>query len=105
MKIEFLESYLKDLYEDGKTKSKKHRFQPQVIKKFIQKIDILRNVSKIEELFVLNSLNYEVLTNTDGKQSIRVDGTYRIEFYTRREGEEPDVFIICPIIALSNHYQ
>ncbi|SIS46911.1 proteic killer suppression protein [Kaistella chaponensis] len=105
MKIEFSESYLQDLYTEGKTKNKKHRFQPQVIRKYQQKIDILRVVSRVEDLFVMNSMNYEVLTNTDGRQSVRVDKTYRIEFYTRTEGEEPDVVTICSIEDLSNHYK
>lgn len=105
MKIEFLEDYLKDFYETGKTKNKKFRFQPQVIRKYIDKINILRKVAKTEELYVFKSLNYEVLTNEGGKQSVRVDGTYRLEFYTRKEGEEPDVITICSIDALSNHYQ
>ena len=105
MKIEFLEDYLKDFYETGKTKNKKYRFQPQVIKKYRQKIDILRAVNRIEDLFVINSLNYEGLTNEGGKQSVRVDGAYRLEFYTRKEGEEPDVITICSIDALSNHFK
>lgn len=105
MKIEFSESYLQDLYTEGKTKNKKYRFQPQVIRKYIDKINILRNVDKIEDLFVINSLNYEVLTNADGRQSVRVDKTYRIEFYTRTEGEEPDVITVCSIEDLSNHYK
>ena len=105
MKIEFSESYLQNLYTEGKTKNKKHRFQPQVIRKYQQKIDILRVVSRIEDLFKINSINYEVLTNTDGRQSIRVDKTYRIEFYTRPEGEEPDIVTICSIEDLSKHYK
>ncbi len=105
MKIEFLETHLEELYTDGKAKNKKHRFQPQVVKKYIKKIDILRAVNKIEDLFVMHSLNYEVLTNTEGRQSIRVDGQYRIEFYTKEEGEEPNTIIICSIADLSNHYK
>lgn len=105
MKIKFSESYLQDLYTEGKAKNKKYRFQPQVIRKYQQKIDILRVVSRIEDLFKINSMNYEVLTNTDGRQSVRVDKTYRIEFYTRTEGEEPDIVTICSIEDLSKHYK
>lgn len=105
MKIEFAEDYLQDLYETGKTKSKKHRFQKQVIKKYIDKINILRAVDRVEDLFVYNSMNYEKLTNAGGRQSVRVDGAYRIEFFTRLEGEEPEVITICDIVDLSNHYK
>ncbi len=41
MEINFERDYLKELYENGKTRSKKHRFQPIVIKKYIQTIDKL----------------------------------------------------------------
>lgn len=105
MKIEFLEPYLEELYTDGKTKNKKHRFQPQVVKKYGQKIDTLKAVTRIEDLFRINSLNYEALTGTDGRQSIRVDQQYRIEFYTSQEGEEPNCITICSIADLSNHYK
>ncbi|MBD8019090.1 type II toxin-antitoxin system RelE/ParE family toxin [Kaistella pullorum] len=105
MQIEFMEDYLLELYEQGKTKNKKHRFQPQVIRKYKQKIDILKAVSRVEDLFVMNSMNYEVLTNFNGRQSVRVDGKFRIEFYTSTEGQEPDTITICSIAELSNHYQ
>ncbi len=105
MKIEFLEIHLEELYVDGKAKSKKYRYQPQVVRKYIQKINILKTVSKIEHLFVIHSLNYKVLTNTRGRHSIRVDDRYRIEFYTKEEGEEPNTIIICSIADLSNHYK
>ena len=104
MEIEFLEPHLEELFSNGKTKNKKYRYQPQVVKKYIQKINILRAASRIEDLFTMNSLNYEVLTNAGGRQSIRVDGTYRIEFYTTITGEEPDKITICSIADLSNHY-
>ena len=103
MIIEFEKDYLKQLYVEGKA-GKKHRFQPQVIKKYKNTIDKLRAASRIEDLFQLNSLNYEVLQGTDGKQSVRVDQKYRIEFYTQTTGEEPNIITICSIDELSNHY-
>lgn len=42
MEISFEKGYLKELYENGKARNKKHRFQPSVIKKYIQTIDKLR---------------------------------------------------------------
>lgn len=73
MKIEFSEPHLEELYTNGKAKNKKYRYQPQVIKKYIDKINILRITNNIEELYLIRSLNYEVLKGTDGRQSIRVD--------------------------------
>ncbi len=57
MKIEFEKDYLKQLYEDGRAKGKKYRFQPSVIKQYKNAIDKLRVATRIEELFLLKSLN------------------------------------------------
>ena len=106
MDIEFEKDYLRELYEVGKAKGKKHRFQPSVIKKYKSTIDTLRNAKRIEELFLFKSLNYEKLIgDKKGLESVKVNQQYRIEFYSRTEGEEPDIITICSIVELSNHYQ
>jgi|TARA_B110000908_G_C10220543_1_gene435104 proteic killer suppression protein len=106
MEINFEKDYLKELYENGKARSKKHRFQPSVIKKYMQTIDKLRVAKNTEELYPIRSLNYEKLIgDKKGLESVRVDGKYRIEFITTLEGEEPDSITICSIIELSNHYK
>ncbi len=104
MIIEFEKEYLRELYEEGKSSNKKYRFQPSVIKQYKNTIDKMRPAKRIEDLFVLRSLNYEKLTGTNGLQSVRVNDKYRIEFSTRTEGEEPEILTICSIIELSNHY-
>lgn len=106
MEINFEKDYLQELYEDGKARNKKHRFQPQVVKKYIQAIDKLRAAKSTEELYPIKSLNYEKLTgNKNGLESVRVDGKYRIEFKTTLEGDAPHGITICSIVDLSNHYK
>jgi len=106
MEIVFEKDYLKELYEKGKTQSKKHRFQPKIIKKYIQAIDKLRVANNTEELYPIKSLNYKKLVgDKKGIESVRVDGKYRIEFKSILEGEELDTITICSIIELSNHYK
>lgn len=106
MRIEFDKDYLEELYSEGKTKSKKYRFQPQIIKKYKQTIDRLRAAKKIEELFPIQSLNYEKLSGDKmGIESVRVNDQYRIEFVSRIEGVEPHTITICSITELSNHYK
>lgn len=106
MEIEFEEDYLRELYEDGKSKNKKHRYQPQVVKQYIKAINTIKPLHKIEDLFLFKSLNYEKLTgNKAGRESIRVNDQYRIEFVSRVEGEEPKILTICSISELSNHYK
>jgi proteic killer suppression protein len=103
--IEFEKQYLRELYELGKT-SKKHRFQPTVIKQYKNTVDKLRNATRIEDLFPFKSLNYERLVgDRKGLESVRVNQQYRIEFRSRIEGEEPDVITICSLVELSSHYK
>ena len=40
MEVNFKEIYLRDLYKTGKA-DKKHRFQPQIIKRYIRVIDLM----------------------------------------------------------------
>ncbi|MCI9843731.1 type II toxin-antitoxin system RelE/ParE family toxin [Flavobacterium pectinovorum] len=105
MEITFTEDYLKELYEEGKAKNKKYRFQKDVIKKYKQTIDKLRVAKNIEDLYPIKSLNYEKLIgDKKGIESVRVDKKYRIEFISSVEGEEHNTITICSIIDLSNHY-
>jgi proteic killer suppression protein len=61
-------------------------------------------VPRIETLYQIKSLNYEVLSGDKaGISSIRVNDKYRIEF-TVNMYEEPLV-TICNILELSNHYK
>ncbi len=104
MVVAFEKEYLRDLYETGKS-DKKHRFQPDIVKRYKRGIDYLKQARNIEELFLLPSLHYEVLKGDKaGISSIRVNDQYRIEF-TVEQVSEPIVVTICNIIELSNHYK
>lgn len=104
MVVAFEKEYLRDLYEAGKS-DKKHRFQPDIVKRYKRGIDYLKQARNIEELFLLPSLHYEVLKGDKaGVSSIRVNDQYRIEF-TVEQVSELIVVTICNIIELSNHYK
>jgi proteic killer suppression protein len=105
MIVTFNKDYLQELYEDGKCKDKKHRNQPDIVKRYRKGIDLLKRAAKIEELFLLPSLHYEVLKGDKlGISSIRVNDQYRIEFTVSEQGTEPVVYV-CDILELSNHYK
>lgn len=105
MIVTFDKEYLKELYTKGKSNDKKHRFQPEVIKQYKKRIDTLKKAKRVEELFLFNSLNYEVLKgDKDGISSIRVNDKYRIEFTVSNNDAETIVYI-CNILELSNHYK
>ena len=61
MEISFDKEYLRQLYEEGMTVDKKHRFQPHIIARYQLRIKVLEQVRGIEELLAINSLHYEVL--------------------------------------------
>ena len=105
MEIKFDKKYLQELYETGKTTDKKHRFQPQIAAKYKKTISILKSVSRVEDLFPYNALQYEKLKgDKEGLESVRVNDQYRIEFRTTKVVSEI-VITICNIIELSNHYK
>jgi proteic killer suppression protein len=104
MEIVFDKKYLSDLYYTGKTTDKKHRFQPDVVKRYKLRIETLESAKNIEDLFQINSLHYEVLKgDKQGISSIRVNNQYRIEF-TTSSAESETIVTICNILELSNHY-
>ena len=98
MVVEFEKDYLEELYNDGKCKNKKYRFQKPVVVKYQKRIDTLMAATRIEDLFVFNSLNFEALEN--GYFSIRIDYHYRLEFKIRLEGTEPYV-TICTVTDIT----
>ena len=104
MQIVFKQEYLSNLYYNQAT-NKKHRFQPEVVKKYVKVVNILKNAKSVEDLFPFISLNYEKLSGDKaGIESVRVNEKYRLEFVTTRtEGEI--IVTICNILELSNHYQ
>lgn len=104
MIIEFEDENLEDLYKEGKTRNKKYRFQPTIIKQFKKTVDKLYAVDTISQLYKIQSLNYEKLKG-DLKEfeSVRVNDKYRIIFKSRTEGENI-IMLICRVFELSNHY-
>ena len=104
MIVTFDKDYLRQLYETGKG-DKRHRFQPDIIKRYKDRINTLKDKENIEALYNMTSLHYKVLKGDKaGISSIRVNDQYRIEFTVSEEGSETIVYI-CSILELSNHYK
>lgn len=104
MIVTFDKDYLRELYVTGKG-DKKHRFQPDIVKRYKNRIDTLKNKENIEALYNMASLHYEVLKGDKaGISSIRVNDLYRIEFTVSYQETETIIYI-CNILDLSNHYQ
>lgn len=104
MIVTFGETYLKELYELGVSSDKKHRFQPLIVKRYIDRINLLKRILRKEELYPFRSLHFEALVGDKrGRFSIRVNDKFRIEF-TLDENLEQPILTICNIVELSNHY-
>lgn len=104
VKIIFDKEYLEELYSSGKTRSKKYRFQPEVIRKYIEAVDKLRAANRIEDLFVIRSLHYEKLAgDKKGLESVRITLQYRLEFTS--SFSEIESITICSLLDISKHYQ
>lgn len=101
MIVTFEKIYLKELYETGRTSDKKHRYQPEIVKRYRRCIELMKNTETIASLAKYNSLNYEMLKgDKQGISSIRVNDKYRIEFIVKES-----FVTVCNIIELSNHYK
>lgn len=104
MVVTFEETYLRELFEHGKCSDRKHRYQPQIVKRYQRRIEQLRAAPRPETLYQLNSLNFEALKGDKaGRFSVRVNDQYRIEFTLNADSENP-ILTICNIVELSNHY-
>lgn len=104
MIVTFEKTYLKELYENGSSSDKKHRFQPSIAKRYKDRINLLKKIVSKEELFPIKSLHFEALQgNKKGLFSVKVNDQYRIEFSLDENLEQP-ILTICNIVELSNHY-
>lgn len=105
MIVTFVQPYLQELYVTGQSSDKKHRYQPQIVTKYVKVINLMKQVENVLGLAKYRSLHYEKLHgHKEGISSVRVNDQYRIEF---TEGMEDGKHIatICNIIELSNHYK
>ena len=129
MEIKFEKDYLRELFYDGVASDKQHRYQPEIVRRYVRVVNILDSVEKVADLYRYRSLHYEKLLGdknvfvkpneqndvcinsamarkggceeTKGIESVRVNDQYRIEFKSNEAGG----ITICNIIALSNHYK
>ncbi|MBD5164671.1 type II toxin-antitoxin system RelE/ParE family toxin [Helicobacter sp.] len=105
MVVTFETEPLRILYQEGRSPDKKHRFQPDIIRRYQKAINFLKGASSIESLWQIRSLNYEVLSGDKaGRSSVRVNDQYRVEFTVDVNNNEP-ILTVCNILELSNHYK
>ena len=105
MEITFEQDYLRELFYEGRAKDKKHRFQPQIVRKYIKVLNLMESLDSTQDLYRFASLHYEKLVGDQaGRESVRVNDQYHIEFRSEIVGKER-LITICNILELSNHYK
>ena len=105
MIVTFEQTYLQELYTKGKASDKKHRFQPQIVTKYVKVVNLMKQQENVLGLSKYGSLHYEKLHgDKEGISSVRVNDQYRIEFTEGMEAGK-QIATICNIIDLSNHYK
>lgn len=105
MRVLFEKDYLERLYRKGDSGEKKHRFQPQIVKKYIQIVNLMIDSPNVLSLAKYNSLRYEKLVgDKNGLSSVRVNDQYRIEFEEITKDNETTATIVN-LTELSNHYK
>lgn len=105
MLVLFDKPYLSDLFFTGKTTDKKHRFQPDIVRRYQKVVNFMQAAESITALAMINSLNYELLVGDKaGISSVRVNDQYRVEFVLDVSSDQPSL-TICNILELSNHYK
>ena len=98
MEIKFEKDYLRELFYDGVAKDKKHRYQPDIVRRYVRVVNILDSVNKVEDLYRYHALRYEkLLGDKKDTESVRVNDQYRIEFKSSESGG----ITICNITELS----
>ena len=105
MEIEFKDQELADLYEGKKIKNKNFKSNPQLVSQFVKVVGKLHSAIKIEDLYQIKSLQYEVLIgDRKGHSSVRINEKYRMIFEEIREENDPYEVKVIAIEEISNHY-
>ena len=105
MIVTFEEDYLRELYVDGQASDKKHRFQPQIVRKYTHVVDLMKAQANVMGLTKYGGLHYEHLHgDKEGLSSIRINDQYRIEFREILEGDKTIAKMVS-LTELSNHYK
>jgi toxin HigB-1 len=105
MEILFQNQLLADLYEGKKVNDKRFKSNPTIVKQYVKTVNKLSAISRIEDMYVLTSLNYEKLSgDRNGQSSVRINDQYRLIFEEILSETEPFQVTMLALEEISNHY-
>ncbi|MFP4019806.1 MAG: addiction module killer protein [Bacteroidales bacterium] len=106
MKIRCKKQYLEDLYSTGKTKDKRFKSNPQLIKQYQKTVQRLIKITRIEDLYALKSLQYEKKSgDLKGKSAVYINKQYRLLFTEIPSEEPPHEIELLELEEISKHYE
>lgn len=105
MEIIFKKTYLSDLFEGIVKPYKEYKSNPQLVKQYVHKINTLKSVTRIEQLYQIKSLHYEKKEgDLNGVSAIWVNEQYRILFNEVASTSGDLTIDVLEIEDLSKHY-
>lgn len=105
MQVVFLKSYLQEIYEGKTANHKEYKSNPQLVKQYVKTINKLKSLTRIEQLFQINSLRYEKkVGDLEGVSAVWINTQYRILFREVATNENSVIIDLLEIEELSNHY-
>jgi len=105
MEIVFKKPYLSDLYQGIVKPHKEYKSNPQLVKQYIRKINTLKSVTRIDQLYQIKSLHYEKKEgDLSGVSAIWINDQYRILFNEVASTSGDLTIDVLEIEALSKHY-
>ncbi|MBP5664094.1 MAG: type II toxin-antitoxin system RelE/ParE family toxin [Bacteroidales bacterium] len=105
MTIEFEEKALEDLYTLGYTNDHRYkRLTKDIIKRYIKVVNYLKAASRIEELFLINSLHYAKKEgDLKGTEAVWINDQYRLLFHS--SPNDQGIIVNALLLEISKHYE
>ena len=76
-----------------------------MVKQYVKTVNKLSAVSRIEDMYILASINYEKLSgDKEGQSSVRINDQFRLIFEEIFSDKEPFQVIMFALEEISNHY-
>ena len=105
MNILFGDTALKELYTEGRTRSRMYKRLPfDIIQRYIKTVNYLKAARRIEDLYQIKSLHYEKKKGSlEGTEAVWINDQYRLLFNSTPNNE--GIVVNALLTEISKHYE
>ena len=105
MNVTFEDKALEELFLSGKTTAKKYcRLPKDVVNRYVKVVNYIKAASRIEDLFMVNSLHYEKKSGTlKGVETVWITAQYRLLFHSSPNAD--GIIVNALLEEISKHYE